>query len=925
MDTSSAQGGAAQLSPLIQLPLRLYSAVRTMGIYPPANPQVQKSLESLYTCLAELFSDHKNGITISVSGQKLLVNGLVLPEKDQQRPQILGMASLLYRLQIDAITFHPGITRGECETLLNHLAQGFSTRQLTPSSGASLRELPLAHVIINGKHYVALQGDERVVDKDTATTTGSGEQAGSQKKTGEWLARLLDGELDVLAKPACATALPTHLAVLLNQNQEQEADRLLGQLVTGLQDANGRIRQHTSQALAGAIKFLSFHQDWSRIEKLLPALEAALSQETTDGATARVLVLHLGPFIAHLIDSGRYDQAHDVLRYLHDTIAKRLDDGEQLQGALNRVLDTIATPSRLEWLLEEYLHQKEQRRKAGRLLSVLGRPAAGWLINALGQSKERSERRLLLALLLEIGPAARDELLERLNRDAPWYLLRNIIRLLGEIGDGPCMDAILPCFAHKDLRVKKEVLVAAGNIAGPGLNDFLLQALQHGPRQLLGTVITLIGETENDRFVTPLCELLEHNPFTNQSHRDELERKICRAMGRIGSKKAIPALKKILARRKTPGSTPDKVCETAEIALARIQARNRPWEETNRGAGSAGNNSLASEDGIQRREQEIFALAARGETDKAKKKLVDLVLACARNQDFTNAERLRDRIYEIDPLALREIIRTGEIIDQEKAGAINSDHLEVWADLMDELTTEEFTAIYHELEERSFQPEETIVSQGDINDELFFINQGSIRVSYRQNGRELFIKTLGSGDLAGENFFNASFWTVTLTALSSVRLSVLRRKSFARWHEEFPGLESKLQDFYDRFNDIQSLLKKNNLDRRTCRRFELSRKIQVQMIDARGRRLGRAFRGSLCDISRGGLAFLVRISKKENGRLLLGRTMRLSIPTSDSVELVHLTGTVIGVHPFHLPESDYSIHIRFDKDLDQATLQRILG
>ncbi|BCO08198.1 hypothetical protein GF1_05740 [Desulfolithobacter dissulfuricans] len=923
MDTSSAQGGVAQISPLIQLPLRLYSAVRTVGIYPPANPQVQKSLESLCTCLAELFPDHKNGITIGVSGQKLLVNDLVLPEKDQQRPQIQGMASLLYRLQIDAITFRPGITRGECETLLNHLAQGISTQQLTPSSGASLQELPLAHVIINGKRYVALQGDERVVDKDTATGTGSGEQAGS-KKTGEWLARLLDGELDVLAKPACASALPAQLAVLLNQNQEQKADRLLGQLVTGLHDASGQIRKHASQALAGAVKFLTLHQDWSRIEKLLPALAASLALETTDGATARALILHLGPFIAHLMDSGRYDEAYDVLRQLRDTIADLTDDREQLQGALERVVETIATPSRLEWLVEEYLHQKEQRRKAGRLLSVLGRPAAGWLINVLGQSKDRSERRLLLALLLEIGPAARDELLERLNRDAPWYLLRNIIRLLGEIGDGPCMDAILPYFAHKDLRVKKEVLVAAGKIAGPGLNDFLLYALQHGPRQLLGTVITLIGETGDDRFVTPLYELLEHNPFTNQSHRGELERKICRAMGRIGSKKAIPALKGILARRKTPGSTPDKVCETAEIALARIQARNRPGDETSRGAGSTGN-SLASEDGIQRREQEIFALAARGETDKAKKKLVDLVLACARNQDFTNAERLRDRIYEIDPLALREIIRTGEIIEQEKAGAISRDHLEVWADLMDELTTEEFTAIYHELEERSFQPEETIVSQGDINDELFFINQGSIRVSYLRNGRELFIKTLGSGDLAGENFFNASLWTVTLTALSPVSLSVLRRKSFARWHEEFPGLESKLQDFYNRFNDIQSLLKKKNLDRRTYRRFELSRKIQVQMIDARGRKLGRAFRGSLSDISRGGLAFLVRISKKENGRLLLGRTMRLSIPTSDSAELMHLTGTVIGVQPFHLPESDYSIHIRFDEDLDQATLQRILG
>ncbi|WP_456386662.1 HEAT repeat domain-containing protein [Desulfolithobacter sp.] len=885
---------------------------------------MQKNIESLQACLDALFTDHADAVVIGVSGQKMLVNDFVLPEKDQKRPHIKGLVSLMSHLQIDSVSFLPGITRDECETLLKEMAKGTSTQHIFSTSGLSLRELSLRHITIDGKRYLALQNDEQAsVTTNPIRVDPAKDQAGTQKP-GERLSRLLDGDLDVLKEPACSSTLPAHLAMLMDNNQEREADRLLGQLVIGLQDVNAEVRQHAGQALAETTKFLNLNQDWHRTEKLLPALEETLALDTTDEETARTLIINLGPFIAHLIDSGRYEAAHDILQRLHDTILGRVD-GKSLLGALERTRQTIATPSRLEWLTEEYLHQKERRRKAGKLLSVLGRSAAGWLIDILGQSQERSERRLLLALLLEIGSGAQSELLCRLKKDAPWYLLRNIIRLLGEVGDGSCMDAILPYFSHKDLRVKKEVLVAAGNIGGPKLNDFLLHALQHGPRQLIGTVITLIGETENERFATPLCELLERNPFNDPHHRNELEKRICRALGRIGSKKAIPALKKILDLKKTPESVSDKVRETAEIALARIMAKNRSSEKDSSGTGKSDTFRQVAENGIQGREQQIFSLAASGETDKAKKKLVDLILTCARNHDFANAERLRDRIYEIDPLALKEIIRTGEIIEQEKADAINKDHLEVWADLMDELTSEEFAAIYHELEERNFQPEEIIVSQGEKNDELFFINQGNIRVSYLQGDRELFIKTLGSGELAGENFFNASLWTVTLTALTPVRLSVLRRKSFARWHEEFPGLESKLQDFYNRFNDIQSMLRKKNLDRRTSRRYEHSCKIQVQMIDAQGKKLGRAFRGSLSDISRGGLAFLVRISKKENGRLLLGRTMRLSIPTSDSDEIMHVTGTVIGVQPFHLPESDYSIHIRFNKDLDRETLQRILG
>ena len=179
-----------------------------------------------------------------------------------------------------------------------------------------------------------------------------------------------------------------------------------------------------------------------------------------------------------------------------------------------------------------------------------------------------------------------------------------------------------------------------------------------------------------------------------------------------------------------------------------------------------------------------------------------------KKRDFYNAERLRERIYEIDPMALMEIIQSGDIIEEEKSGAISKDHVEIWKNLLSVLSPEEFNALYHEMEERTYRPEEIIVVQGAQNDELFFINKGSVRVTYTGGEKELFFKNMGKGEIVGENFFNASIWTVTLTAQQQTSISVLKLESLAGLEQRMPGIESRLIDYYNRSSDIYAEMKK---------------------------------------------------------------------------------------------------------------------
>jgi len=330
----------------------------------------------------------------------------------------------------------------------------------------------------------------------------------------------------------------------------------------------------------------------------------------------------------------------------------------------------------------------------------------------------------------------------------------------------------------------------------------------------------------------------------------------------------------------------------------------------------------APKDPLALREEQIFQLAAKGNTDVAKKQLFDLVVSCARKKDFANAERLRERIYEIDPMALMEIIQSGDIIEEEKSEAISTDHLDIWKDLLTVLSTEEFNALYHEMETRTFKPGEIVVSQGAENDELFFINHGGVRVSYTGGVKELFFKNIGSGEIAGDNFFNPSVWTVSLTAQQQTAASVLRRNSLARLEEQKPGIESKLINYYNRTSDLYAAMEKKGMDRRVHERYKLERKVHLQIVDNKDRILS-SFNGILTDVSLGGLSFYVRITKKENSRLLLGRNIKISIPTSSTQDKV-LRGSVIGTQIYDLMMSDYSVHVRFEEELERSQLKIIL-
>jgi len=325
---------------------------------------------------------------------------------------------------------------------------------------------------------------------------------------------------------------------------------------------------------------------------------------------------------------------------------------------------------------------------------------------------------------------------------------------------------------------------------------------------------------------------------------------------------------------------------------------------------------------LAEREAEIKALVEQDDRDAAGKILFELIVDCARGGDITNANRLRDMLYDVDPMALTSIIKANEIIDDAMSGAISEDFVKAWAGLREALTEDEFMSLYHSLEKHEVGEGKTVVKAGSKLDALFFVNKGNLRVIASCVGKDAEVKTLEPGTMIGENCFQPSIWTVSVATITPVELSVLRQKQLVALAEKFPGLENKLISYYEQFNTIPQLLKEKELKRRRHDRFRVDHKVIFQVVAKDGTVDKRSFRGELDSISRGGLAFLMRIVKRENRWQLFGRRLLVSLKFEETK--YQFKGVVVAVSVQDLQNHDYAIHLAFDEPVSEDSVKPLV-
>ena len=124
-------------------------------------------------------------------------------------------------------------------------------------------------------------------------------------------------------------------------------------------------------------------------------------------------------------------------------------------------------------------------------------------------------------------------------------------------------------------------------------------------------------------------------------------------------------------------------------------------------------------------------------------------------RDFTRAEELRDRMYDVTPMALNEILQAGELIEEEKSGATDPDHLERWEAVYADLNPDETNALYFSMQEQSFEKHQAFYPQGAIDGRLCLVEAGRIGLFCKEPDGEdsKKIREVREGDIFGVDLF----------------------------------------------------------------------------------------------------------------------------------------------------------------------------
>jgi predicted Zn finger-like uncharacterized protein len=335
----------------------------------------------------------------------------------------------------------------------------------------------------------------------------------------------------------------------------------------------------------------------------------------------------------------------------------------------------------------------------------------------------------------------------------------------------------------------------------------------------------------------------------------------------------------------------------------------------------AAEKEAASEGGLSKPEQLVEQYIKQDNQEAAAELLFELIVKHAREKNFNKAESLRDKLYEAAPLALNHIVKSSEIIEEEKNQSIDQNHLNIWSDLYDRLEPGESSELYYSMKAGTFKAGQAVFKQGDINANLYFLQSGQFNLArYDPKVREEKILTeLKAGDVANvEPFFSFTVCTTSLTVNRESELTYLEKDILTKWKDMFPGLEPKLNSFcHSQKNLVSDLVKKTGAGLRAHERFIVSIKAMVQLLDNAGKPVHKPFKITVFDISAGGFSFGLKINKKEQATHYLGHHlyMQMIYQAAGVKQKISQKGRIVAVHLQPFGES--SIHVQYQNPLDE--------
>jgi hypothetical protein len=566
-----------------QVATALHLTVKALQFYTPEHPRVVEALVNLEQSCAALLSQRPR-FTFTVSKGALLFEGqpFVNPHA-----HVKALAATLESRHLGGLIFLAGVTRRELIELVRLLA--LRPDQIKAAGGPDeiLSKAEVRHLKVSHVRYEAVTEQEEVVWSKSVLRIDPNDPNGLPSLLQKSLAdgkgvdtaeirALLDHmanddeqltllrerlvamginreQFDELLNVVSFDKLPVEQRIekllagdalfnfpanklqhfvreLIEGGRAQELHRLLERYVTGLTRDSYVVRHSVSDGLS---QIVTFHLPRETEQIVGTAILNHFVKEN-DARVRAVATEAAANFVSALVSSGRSEPALRVVERLDVAapaatadLARALGESQRAEGVITQV--RTADPETLTRVVLP-------------LVVRLGGAIAHPVIEALGNEEDRNRRGRLVKALKSIGEPAFPALVETL-RSSVWFVVRNTLNVLGDVGTPAQVEAIGRTLRHSDPRVRRAAARALGKIGGTEAERLLVEAMSDRDQETQAEVLLCLGSMKATTAIPGLAELARAKLLGTD---DKVRELALTTLGQIGSDEAVPVLAEIV-------------------------------------------------------------------------------------------------------------------------------------------------------------------------------------------------------------------------------------------------------------------------------------------------------------------------------------------------------------------------------------------
>ena len=275
---------------------------------------------------------------------------------------------------------------------------------------------------------------------------------------------------------------------------------------------------------------------------LIPLVKDPLhaSPDEEEIAQFSSVIQQLEDMLSYLLNKKDYDHALLISNTFHTSVdpayMPRMIEALKKASSKNIITTTIAD-------LRRYPRGSLEYTSAYAYLASMDREVTAVLLELLADDTNKASRIALLELLKEFGKNQITMLGEYLSDDR-WYLVRNIVNVLGESKGDQALVFLQKAADHKNAKIRQEVAKGLITIGGRKAASILAKFLKDSDDGVQGMAIhgftEIKGITVED--TKPLIAYVQERSLNKKEHHFTLE--AIRALGKVGGTDASAELRR---------------------------------------------------------------------------------------------------------------------------------------------------------------------------------------------------------------------------------------------------------------------------------------------------------------------------------------------------------------------------------------------